>query len=1014
MRRIVFALTCAISSSIAAQSAPSQRSGTDSITIVAHEGTAVGFDLTPDGRTIVFDLLGQLWSLPVEGGEAVPLTHAVRDVAEDSDPNVSPDGRWIVFRSDRPRGRGLWLLSIADGTLRLLTDSAYFSSNDHLSPTWSPDSRRVAYVARFQLHVIDVGTRRDSTLRPEGLPRFVQSVSWTSYPGRLLVTAGNRFPGWLWELDIDSNRVVALDTTTRNIQAPRYSPDRSQIAYFADADSGRGVQLWTRSMPGGAPRLIAASHEWAPFRIEARARWSPDGKWLYYSRDGNLWRVGMDGTPSTIPFTASLTFPRMNAPTPRVHLPVPGSTTVARGFAGLAISPDGRRYAMLALGKLWLAQIGERPRVVVAVPSTAAGLSWSPDGAKVVWSAGRGGAEDLFVTTLASGVTVRLTTLPGSEASAAWSPDGKWIAFAHWAKPASTTPPWQWDSTGSRVRVVVAGRTSPAVLADTRDLGPYDPTNAGGSLWSGGDLPLNWDAASSAVLTLAYPGWVAATGDSMRGNWLALDGATRPYGRALFRPSYLHLGRDSSITYVEGVQIWRRAANGGPHRLSGAAALYPSVADDGSVLYAGARGLELLRPDGSTRNLGWPLPLRVAPAAALVVRNVRVFDGTGAPVTTLRDLLVVDGRIRRIEPAGSLSAPRGVRELDGGRRVVIPGLIDAHAHVVDPSVLPASLYFGVTTVRDMGSELATVAAQRDAILAGAVPGARVLLGGPWVDPAPVIGGWSSGSEWTPKDSADMLRGLDVLQAFGATHVKMRVPNSFASGAMLVRLARARGMTISGHCGNPLPLVLAGVSAQEHLDGQCSRHAPTAAEDRALLYRATGVVGVSVIYLYRAYAEAAHDTNSGHRSEIDAFLTPRLRQGRFRMPRSAAGASRLPEDPQGIDVRRGTQWFHRMGLPIALGVDGPDLPGGEHDELEELVGAGLSPSEALVAATSAAARLLGIDGDVGRVAVGQVADLVLVDGDPTADIRNTRQIWRVIENGRVIDRAALRRWAADGR
>jgi len=98
----------------------------------------------------------------------------------------------------------------------------------------------------------------------------------------------------------------------------------------------------------------------------------------------------------------------------------------------------------------------------------------------------------------------------------------------------------------------------------------------------------------------------------------------------------------------------------------------------------------------------------------------------------------------------------------------------------------------------------------------------------------------------------------------------------------------------------------------------------------------------------------------------------------------------------------------------LGSDAPEFPGAQHDELAELVSAGLTPAEALVAATSAAARVLGVDADVGLIAEGKIADLVLLDADPLADIANTRRIWRVIQGGRVVDRDALRLAAAEGR
>lgn len=967
---------------------------TRTIAFEVEEGTNLAFDLSPDGETIVFDLLGQLWALPVDGGDAVALTNAVRDTAEDVGPSFSPDGHWIAFWSDRPGGPGVWIVPADGGDPKRLTSHAFDLWGGSI-PAWSSDSQEVVYAVWDTLYRVDVaqGTTTPVPVTFEGpAPRGLGSPA--TAPGGTRLAFGSGSGGTfrallgrqsrIWETGWAGGLARAVTDPTLRAVSPAYSPEGDRMAFFA-TDADQGWQLWVMTLPGGEPIRLTDQPEMAIRRV----RWTPDGERLMYSASGRLWQIDASGgAPVEIPFSAPVQFQRRVASLPAVTFPSPGEQMPARGFEDIALSPDGRRIAMAALGRIWVWEPADSPVPVADTPPGAVSLSWSADGRTLVFS-----AEDLFAVDVETGETRQLTSLPGPEELQAVSPDGAYIAFVAGRPCRGCSQPGQ---TG-QVRVISMGQGPVGDTSETRLLGeaPFDLIHS-----------LVWSPDSRSVLAYnAYP-FVPN-----RVQLYTLAGETRALDDLPPTLTYIRWPVLDSILYVQGSRIWKSSFDSGTGEVGEAVALssdpawFPEVARDGSVLYVSEDGLRLRRPDGTTTSIRWPVSYQVPPAPPpLLVRNVRVIDGRGGVVAEPQDILIEKGRIARISPTGAGAAAVGVSVLEGGGRTILPGFVDAHRHLYSNTgefrQLVAALYYGTTTFRDVGSEIHLAAAWRDQVDAGRFPGARFVLSSPMFQGQnpPVTMGLSDWYNQYVVDPVEIGRAISISHAFGAQLVKHRGFSDWASLVATIEEAHRQGMRVTGHCMTNLPAVAAGADGQEHA-AQCLREMSVTGlhADVGALRAAAG--------MWTAAAPARFQpglrwSELSTREDLAQLMLEHERAFYQQL-------SDVPDINQRGDIRRkrDTRVLYESGAPLVSGTD-LTLPNMTQLALESFVDAGLSPLEAIQAATYNGALALGAEVEIGSIEVGKLADLVILDGDPLEDISNTDKIWQVIKNGEVVDRSRL--------
>ena len=450
-------------------------------------------------------------------------------------------------------------------------------------------------------------------------------------------------------------------------------------------------------------------------------------------------------------------------------------------------------------------------------------------------------------------------------------------------------------------------------------------------------------------------------------------------------------------------------------------------------------------------------PARADDVAFTHVTVVDVVEGR-----LIRDQVVrISGdRIVEVGPAAAARIPKTTRVINAKGKFVIPGLWDMHTHLLSgvppgcPEItFPLSVAHGITGVREVGLYLDMLHAWREGVESGRIVGPRIFGSGPLIDGVPPVYPGIAIVVTTP---AQARQNVDLLSRRGADFVKayemLRRDTFFA----LVEQAKKNGLDVVAHV--PLSVLAgeasdAGVKSFEHLrniDVACSREADTLIAERiAALEAGAGRVGSELrSEIHSAQRTRALDTYDPERCTTllrkfaanGTWQTPTLFLNTRQVRRpdlledvlerlrwvpdrqrteweawtkrvsglkpDAAAALKRHADWEVQLVRRMNE--ERVGLLAGTDVATDwTVPGAAlHDELSALVEAGLTPLESLRTATLNPARYFGKTSEFGAVAKGMFADLVLIDGDPLANIRNTQRISAVVSNGRYLDRAAL--------
>lgn len=988
------------------------------------EGTWLDLDVSPDGRQIVFSMLGDLYVLPAAGGKATRLT---RGPGWDIQPRFSPDGKEIAFTSDRGGGNNLWRMK-ADGSgatqvtkedFRLLNNPAWTPDGQYLVGRKHFTSQRSLGAGELWLYHRDGGAGLQLTKRKNDQQDLGEPA--VSPDGRYVYFSEDVSPGGAFDYNRNVHGVIyairRLDRETGQVETiaagpggavrPQPSPDGTQLA-FVKRVRDKSV-LHVLDLASGVVRPVwdGLSHDqqeaWAIFGPYPNFDWMPDGKSVVVWAQGKLWNVDVaSGKAANLPFTAEVE--QSLVPALRFTQTLDGDSFSPKMIRDVATSPDGKTLVFHAVGQLWTKALpGGEPRRLANVEGRFEYQpSFSPDGRKLLfttWSDEAMGA--IHELDLASGTSRQLSTEPGFYYGPRYSPDGARIVYSRQGGGGLTGSLWS----GTRgVFVMPAARGAPVRVSEDGADPQFSADGKRVYFLTGGGLDKKLMSVGLAgeqprqVFGLKYVDHVAISPD----------------------------GKSVAFTELFNGYVAPLPTTGGSIDLNKDTKAIPVTAlgtDMGSYLHwSDADSLHWMVGDRyHSRDLG------AAKADAGVAVGLRLptdrpadtFAFVGGRVLTMRDaenseeviedgVVVVRGeRIVAVGKRGEVAVPAGAREIDARGKTLMPGIVDAHAHAAHfgQGVVPqanwayaANLSFGITTMHDPSATTEFVFSQSELVKAGVMVGPRVFSTGT------ILYGADGDFKAEVNSIDDARRHLRRMQANGAFSVKSYNQPRREQRQQINQAARELGMLVVEEGGSTfqhnMTMVVDGVTGVEH-------NIPVAPlyRDVMEMWRQTDVRNTPTLVVNYGGLNAEYYWYARE----DLWQEPRL--ARF-FPRGATDDRTIrreigPEwDYYHVEVAKAAKRMRDAGIGIQVGGHGQMQGKSPHWEIWSLTQGGFSNFEALRAATIDGADYLGLSKELGSIEVGKRADLAIVDGNPLQDIRASDDTAMVMVNGRLFNAADL--------